>query len=165
MKGQTPGFTLNVTDEAKLLAALETVSDAKFVCDVAFVCVPRSHQWYVQLIPREDPTIEIYPDLYLKATPSTLVTEGNDCGLSVLARVYPDGSSGGNLADCVVEITVTHDLEDVRPALGGEIQMFFVSSEDELEDYAGEAPGTMVAEYGFGHMWQLKPDGSWVTIL
>ncbi len=41
----------------------------------------------------------------------------------------------------------------------------YVTSQSELSLYADEYPGFIVAQYGFGKMWQKKPDGTWATIV
>ena len=43
-------------------------------------------------------------------------------------------------------------------------RMIFVTAQSELSNFADAFPGTMAATYGFGQMWQMKPDGTWATI-
>lgn len=43
-------------------------------------------------------------------------------------------------------------------------RMIFVNAQSELVNFADALPGTMAATYGFGQMWQMKPDGTWATI-
>ena len=43
-------------------------------------------------------------------------------------------------------------------------RMIFVNAQSELSNFADALPGTMAATYGFGKMWQMKPDGTWATI-
>lgn len=40
----------------------------------------------------------------------------------------------------------------------------FVSSSSELSKYANEYPGFTAIQYGYKHMWQLKPNGEWESI-
>ena len=41
----------------------------------------------------------------------------------------------------------------------------FVSSQSELAEFTDIEPvGTVAALYGFGSMWQLKPDRTWESI-
>lgn len=49
----------------------------------------------------------------------------------------------------------------VRNAPDGTV---YVSSEEELDLFAGETPGTLALQYGGAHAWQLKPDGSWEAL-
>lgn len=43
-------------------------------------------------------------------------------------------------------------------------KMVYVSAESELSNFADMPPGTIAALYGMGSMWQLKPDGTWVSM-
>ena len=40
----------------------------------------------------------------------------------------------------------------------------YVESSSELSKYAGEEPGFIAIQYGFKHMWQLKPDHTWEQV-
>lgn len=43
-------------------------------------------------------------------------------------------------------------------------KMIYVSSQDELSNFSDALPGTIAAQYGFGSMWQMKPDGTWASM-
>lgn len=57
--------------------------------------------------------------------------------------------------DAIVNGEIVRDIPD---------KMVYVSSQSELANFSGEQPGTIAALYGFGTMWQLKPDGTWVSM-
>lgn len=40
-------------------------------------------------------------------------------------------------------------------------RLVYVRSEDDLDLLTDEKPGTIAAQYGFVHMWQLDDDGTW----
>lgn len=40
-------------------------------------------------------------------------------------------------------------------------RLAYVRSEDDLDLLTDEKPGTIAAQYGFKHMWQLDDDGTW----
>ena len=43
-------------------------------------------------------------------------------------------------------------------------RLVYVSSEDDLDLLTSERPGTIAAQYGFVHMWQLDAGGEWVAM-
>ena len=40
----------------------------------------------------------------------------------------------------------------------------YVTSSSELSKYVNEDPGFIAIQYGFKHMWQLKPNRSWEQV-
>lgn len=57
--------------------------------------------------------------------------------------------------DAIVDGEIVRDIPD---------KIVYVTAQSELANFAGEQPGTIAALYGFGTMWQLKPDGTWAEM-
>ena len=57
--------------------------------------------------------------------------------------------------NAVADGEIVHDLPS---------RVFYVNSENDLDLIEDSEPGTFAVQYGFVHMWQLKPDGDWEEI-
>ena len=55
----------------------------------------------------------------------------------------------------VVDGEVQHNIPD---------HSVYVNSESDLAGLTELPAGTFAIQYGFTHVWQLKPDGTWVEI-
>lgn len=66
----------------------------------------------------------------------------------------------------MIQTPTTHDA-----IVGNELwkgipdKTVYVNSSSELTNYAGYQAGTVAIQYGFKGMWQLKPDGTWVSVI
>ena len=43
-------------------------------------------------------------------------------------------------------------------------KMIYVEQQSDLSNFSDALPGTIAAIYGGGQMWQMKPDGTWVSM-
>ena len=43
-------------------------------------------------------------------------------------------------------------------------KMIYVEQQSDLANFSDALPGTIAATYGFGSMWQMKPDGTWASM-
>lgn len=55
-------------------------------------------------------------------------------------------------------------IEDGVVVNGVPDELVYVTQESELSAYASKPAGTIAALYGFGSLWQKKPDGTWAAM-
>lgn len=69
-------------------------------------------------------------------------------------NIFGDGFKLGT-HDAVINGEVVHNIPS---------KMIYVEQESDLSNFSDALPGTIAATYGFGSMWQMKPDGTWATM-
>lgn len=150
--GTTPNFEAEVTDAGQFLADVGCRLQRNE--EYAFVWDGDAEKWYLRGVTKAPKGIT----LTIIDENEDMLADGDTITVTITLSdiwVTEPGQRTKEMYDYAADGVTMHGIPPM---------LVFVGAEADLDGLTGYQPGAMAATIGFGHMWHLNGEGTWVPV-